>query len=61
MHKQKTEGAREALPMFFKHPLGSLKYTLFGNRKENKNIKGLCRKILNETKKYKQQLYISKA
>lgn len=37
--------------MFFKRPVGTLKNTPFSNTKEKKNIKGLCRRILNGTVK----------
>lgn len=49
--KRKAKGSREALPTFFKHPVGTLKNTPFGNTKGKKNIRGLCRRIVNGTGK----------
>ena len=38
MH-EKTKGNREALPMFFKHPLGTLKYTPLWQHKGKEKLK----------------------
>lgn len=47
---EKTKGNREALPMFFKHPLGTLKYTPLWQHKGKEKLKRAMQNSIGTTK-----------